>query len=221
MYDHPWTSYTKIPTETRERWFQKWEFKFIWDTEHNLMIKNIYNHRAAKQLQEMMSDELEAHFRTNKGFKCRRLTNVTNKASPRSSKYMGGSATFKKTKSRLSKSLDHKVTLAETFEYTHTLKANNKRFAHKWSTAYYPSSGNDDPDSNTLVVDPDRVWRETTSEPHKNRPFGWGHFLPAASVPPHWRLYLSLPPSCRSRGSCQLEGGGAEAHTGASPTSSV
>ncbi|QHN96256.1 uncharacterized protein DS421_18g616900 [Arachis hypogaea] len=24
IYDNPWSNYTKISTETRERWFQKW-----------------------------------------------------------------------------------------------------------------------------------------------------------------------------------------------------
>ncbi|QHO50922.1 uncharacterized protein DS421_1g26460 [Arachis hypogaea] len=48
MYNHTWPSYTKIPTETRERWFQKRALKFIWDTEHNLMIRKIYKHQVAK-----------------------------------------------------------------------------------------------------------------------------------------------------------------------------
>ncbi|RYR46599.1 hypothetical protein Ahy_A07g032344 [Arachis hypogaea] len=79
----------------------------------------IYDHRTTKRFQQMMSNvhqgrnhlmiwicpsikkELEAHFRTDEGFKHRRLTNLTNRASSRSSKYTGGSATFIKTKSRL------------------------------------------------------------------------------------------------------------------------
>ncbi|RYR76406.1 hypothetical protein Ahy_A01g000990 [Arachis hypogaea] len=42
--------------------------------------------------------ELEAHFRNDEGLKRRRLTNIANKASPKSSKYTGGLATFMKTK---------------------------------------------------------------------------------------------------------------------------
>ncbi|QHO11673.1 uncharacterized protein DS421_15g500180 [Arachis hypogaea] len=122
--------------------------------------------------------------------------NVANKALPRSSKYMGRSATFIKTKSRLisslSKSLDREAILAETFKYTHTLKSNKERFTDKQSVAHYEdytqrlevaiqqsqlASGNDEADSETSVVDPNRVWRETASEPQKNRRFGLGSFF--------------------------------------------
>ncbi|RYR61774.1 hypothetical protein Ahy_A04g018985 isoform B [Arachis hypogaea] len=48
MYDHPWTSYKKISTETRERWFQKWALKFIWDKEHDAFINKIYDHRMGR-----------------------------------------------------------------------------------------------------------------------------------------------------------------------------
>ncbi|RYQ89067.1 hypothetical protein Ahy_B09g095909 [Arachis hypogaea] len=75
--------------------------------------------------------QLDNHFSTDEGFRRLYLTNRANGASPRLSKYTGGSTTFMKTKSRLSKSLEHEATLAETFEYTHTLKANKKRFAHE------------------------------------------------------------------------------------------
>ncbi|QHO10650.1 uncharacterized protein DS421_15g491470 [Arachis hypogaea] len=134
MYDHPWPTCTQIPTDVRERWFQK----------------KIYDHRVAKRLQQMISDvrqgkdhlilwihpnikcELEAYFRENDGFKRRRLTNIANRASPRLSRYTGGSMNFIKTKTKLSKSLDRDAILAETFKYTHTLKANRERFADKW-----------------------------------------------------------------------------------------
>ncbi|RYR14188.1 hypothetical protein Ahy_B04g070789 isoform A [Arachis hypogaea] len=71
--------------------------------------------------------ELEAYFTHDEGFKHCRLTNVANRVLPRSSKYKGGS----------SESLDHEATLAETFKYTHILKANNERFADERSVAHY------------------------------------------------------------------------------------
>ncbi|RYR66302.1 hypothetical protein Ahy_A03g012288 [Arachis hypogaea] len=82
--------------------------KFIWDAEHNLMIRKIYDHQVVKQIQQMMSvvrqrrnhlptwinpsikKGLEAYFRDDEGFKHHRLTNVANRASPRSSKYTDG-----------------------------------------------------------------------------------------------------------------------------------
>ncbi|RYR24320.1 hypothetical protein Ahy_B02g057818 [Arachis hypogaea] len=120
------------------------ELKFIWNAEHNLMIKKIYDHRAAKLLRQMMSDvvraikkELEAYFGNDEGFKRRCLTNAANRVSPGSSKYTGGSVTFMKTKSILSKSLDRKATLTKTFKYTQTLKANKERFVDKRFAAHY------------------------------------------------------------------------------------
>ncbi|QHO50921.1 uncharacterized protein DS421_1g26450 [Arachis hypogaea] len=82
-----------------------------------------------------------------------------------------------KTKSRLSKSLNREAILAETFKYIHTLKANKEKFADERSTAHYAPSGNDKAGFKTSVVDPNRVWRETASEPYKNRHFGLGSFF--------------------------------------------
>ncbi|QHN85444.1 uncharacterized protein DS421_16g537500 [Arachis hypogaea] len=122
---------------------------------HRRSLRKIYDHRAAKRLQQTMCNickgndhltlwirlaikkELKADFNNDEGFKRRSLTNIANRASPRLSKYTGGSATFMKTKSKLSKSLDHETTLAETFKYTHILKANNERFAEERSAAHY------------------------------------------------------------------------------------
>ncbi|RYR74753.1 hypothetical protein Ahy_A02g009474 [Arachis hypogaea] len=83
--------------------------------------------------------ELEANFRNDEGFKHRHLTNVANRALPRSSKYTGGSMTFMKRKGRLSKSLDYEATIANTFKYTHSLKANKERFVEEWFAAHYMS----------------------------------------------------------------------------------
>ncbi|RYR54282.1 hypothetical protein Ahy_A06g029545 [Arachis hypogaea] len=63
------------------------------------------------------------HWETDEGFSHRRLTNKANRTSARSSKYIGGSATFMNTKS---KSLDRDATLSETFKYTHILKENKR-----------------------------------------------------------------------------------------------
>ncbi|RYR25290.1 hypothetical protein Ahy_B02g058974 [Arachis hypogaea] len=150
------------------------------DAKHNFMIRKIYDHQTAKHFQQMMSNirpavkkDLEAYFTHDEEFKHHCLTNVANRASPRSSKYTGGSATFMKTKSRLFKLLDREATLVETFKYTHTLKVNNERFAEEQSAAHYedymhrlevvtqksqPPSRNDDASSETSVVDPDRIW---------------------------------------------------------------
>ncbi|RYQ90418.1 hypothetical protein Ahy_B09g096520 [Arachis hypogaea] len=83
--------------------------------------------------------ELDIHFSIDERFKCRCLTNKTTRASLRSSKYTRESATFIHTKSRLSNSLERETSLVETFKYTHTLKANKKRFADERSATHYVS----------------------------------------------------------------------------------
>ncbi|RYR05173.1 hypothetical protein Ahy_B06g085046 [Arachis hypogaea] len=116
------------------------------------------------------------HWETNEGFRHRRLTNRPNRVSARSSKYTGGSATFMKTKARLSKSLNHEATLVETFKYTHTLKENKETFAKAVSRSLLEAAsqqsqqgGEEAADGSTTVfVDPDAVWRETASVPYRN-----------------------------------------------------
>ncbi|RYQ98932.1 hypothetical protein Ahy_B07g086768 [Arachis hypogaea] len=83
--------------------------------------------------------------------------------SARLSKYTSSSATFMKTKL---KSLDHDAILAETFNYTYTLKENKERFAGQRSADYYrleattqqsQQSGKDASGSTASIVDPDAV----------------------------------------------------------------
>ncbi|RYR02997.1 hypothetical protein Ahy_B06g081836 [Arachis hypogaea] len=164
--------------------------KFICDTEHNLMIKKIYNQPVCDHLTSWIrpstKKELEAHSRNDERFKHCHPTSIANRTLPRSLKYTGGSTTFMKTKSRLV------TTLVENFKYTHTLNTNKDKFADERSAAHYeeytqrleaatqqsqPLSGNNEASSETSVVDPKRVWHETTSEPHKNRHFGLGLFF--------------------------------------------
>ncbi|RYR04923.1 hypothetical protein Ahy_B06g084734 isoform A [Arachis hypogaea] len=185
------------------------QLNFIWDKEHDLIIREIYDHRMGRRLQQMLEDvherhghltswfhseikkALSVHWETDEGFKHRLLINGANRASARSSKYTGGSATFMKTKARMSKLLDRDATLAETFKYTHTLKENKARFAYQWSVDHYESytqrleattqqyqqSGEDTSGSVASVVDPAVVWRETDLVPYKNRIYGLGSFL--------------------------------------------
>ncbi|XP_020964057.1 uncharacterized protein LOC110265440 [Arachis ipaensis] len=101
-------------------------------------IRRGYDHLTI-WLRPDIKKELDIHFSTDKVFKYRHLTNRTNWTLPRSSKYTDGLATFMKTKSRVSKSLEREATSAETFKYTHMLKANKERFADERSAAHYVS----------------------------------------------------------------------------------
>ncbi|RYQ84117.1 hypothetical protein Ahy_B10g103037 [Arachis hypogaea] len=131
--------------------------KFIWEKTHNGMIRKIFDHQMARQLQQMMQDvrkkrdhltqwlclaiknEPYIHWESDEGFWHRRLTNRANRASSRSLKYTDGFVTFVKTKARLYKSLDCDVTIGETFKYTHTLNENKERFSYQQSADPYVS----------------------------------------------------------------------------------
>ncbi|RYQ99622.1 hypothetical protein Ahy_B07g087570 [Arachis hypogaea] len=106
----------------------------------DITIKKIYDYRmvaGCNRYWRMFA--LLVYWEIDVGFRHRRLTNRSNRPSARSSKYTGGSATFMKTKAKLSKSLDRKVTLTETFKYTYTLKENKERFADQRSQDHYVS----------------------------------------------------------------------------------
>ncbi|RYR66724.1 hypothetical protein Ahy_A03g012785 [Arachis hypogaea] len=121
-----------------------------------------------------LKKELDDHFSTDEGFKHCHLMNRANRATPRSSKYTGGSTTFMKTKSRLSKSLDHEAILVETFKYTQTLKANKERFDDERSAAHYNYMQRLDA---ATQQSQSPSGDETASESYKNRVFGLGSFF--------------------------------------------
>ncbi|RYR02698.1 hypothetical protein Ahy_B06g081494 [Arachis hypogaea] len=121
------------------------QLKFIWDAEHNLMIRKIYDHQAVKHFQQLMSDirkgcdhltswippaikkELEAYFTHDEAFK---QTNLANRLCPdhRTDLHEDKEQT------------DREATLAETFKYTLILKANKERFTDERSTSASGSS---------------------------------------------------------------------------------
>ncbi|QHO18599.1 uncharacterized protein DS421_11g321880 [Arachis hypogaea] len=119
--------------------------------------------------------QLYVHWGTNEGFRRHCLTNRANRVSARSSNYTGGSATFIKTKAKLSKPLSRDATMAETFKYTHTLKENKEIFAFQRSADHY--TGEDGNNSIASEVNPDIVWRETASKPYMNHVYGVGSFF--------------------------------------------
>ncbi|RYR08559.1 hypothetical protein Ahy_B05g076292 [Arachis hypogaea] len=99
---------------------------------------------------------LYVHWETDKEFRHRRLTKKANRASARSSKYTGGSATFIKTKVRL-----------RVEAVTHQSQQNSENAN----------------DSAASVVDPDAIWRETLSGHTRTMYTGWGRSSPVPSAP--------------------------------------
>ncbi|KAL4293645.1 hypothetical protein AHAS_Ahas18G0148800 [Arachis hypogaea] len=92
------------------------QLHFRWDAEHDLTIRKIFDHRMGRRLQQILDDvrqgrnhrttwlrpeikkALFVHWETDERFRHRCLTHRANRASARSFKYTGGSATFMKTR---------------------------------------------------------------------------------------------------------------------------
>ncbi|RYR53451.1 hypothetical protein Ahy_A06g028575 [Arachis hypogaea] len=159
--------------------------------EQDTFIRKIYDDRMGRRLQQMLEDirergdhltywlcpkikkALYVHWETDER---------SNRSSARSSKYTGSSATFMKTKARLS--LDCDVILAETFKYTHTLKKNKgdlliKFYTQRLEAATQQSlqSGEDASGIAISVVDLDAIWRENASALYKNCIYRLGSFF--------------------------------------------
>ncbi|RYR21971.1 hypothetical protein Ahy_B03g067263 [Arachis hypogaea] len=153
-------------------------------------VREHHNHLTI-WLRSDIKKALCVHWETDEGFKHRHITNRASKASFKSSKYIGGSANFMKTKAKLSKSLDREAMMVETFKYTHTLKENKERFANQQAADHYEPYtqrleattqqsqciGDDGNNSAESVVDPDRVWCKAASEPYENHMYGLRSFF--------------------------------------------
>ncbi|RYR39127.1 hypothetical protein Ahy_A09g044578 [Arachis hypogaea] len=170
-------SYTKIPAETKQCWFDKW-VAITFDAKHDLAIQKIFDYRIGRQLQQKLDDVCHSRDQwmrwlrlkeNDARFRHQHLTNRANRALERSFKYTSGSATFMKMKAKLSKSLDREATLTESFKYTHMLKENKAKFVDHGEDATDGSAAS--------VVDPDAIWREIASTPYKNRLYRMGSFF--------------------------------------------
>ncbi|RYR45839.1 hypothetical protein Ahy_A07g031618 [Arachis hypogaea] len=125
-------------------------------------VRERCDHLTTIWLRLDLKKALYVHCETNEGFKHYHLRNRANRVSAKSSKYIGGSATFIKTKVRLYKSLSRDATIAETFKYTHTLKENKERFADQQAAHHYESKHH-------------RC--ETASKSYKKHVYGLGSFF--------------------------------------------
>ncbi|RYR44209.1 hypothetical protein Ahy_A08g040577 [Arachis hypogaea] len=115
MYDDMWPSYTQVPTD----------LKFVWDQKHSILIRKIFDHQAAKRLQQMMNNLY--HWRMHLTSRGSWTTILLEMRALPSNKHRQPDF----TEVVQSKSLNREATLAETFKYTHTLKANKERFVDK------------------------------------------------------------------------------------------
>ncbi|MED6107663.1 hypothetical protein PIB30_016106 [Stylosanthes scabra] len=155
---------------------------FTWPQEEDKQIRKSFDYRAGRRYQQIMRDfrggELQRlkwlsetlrerllhRFATDPSFLKRSGVCKVNRASPKGGcLYTGGSATIPKTCARMTRSLDRPPTEAET------------EFSANFEQA--TQQAQEEGDETTGTVDPDVVWRQTLSEPCKNRVYGAGGFF--------------------------------------------
>ncbi|MED6131333.1 hypothetical protein PIB30_008979 [Stylosanthes scabra] len=205
MLNEPWINYSEIPEDVQRRWFDKWAEGFTWSEEEKKEIKKSYDCRAARRYQQIMRDlrggELQRlkwmserlrkilldRFANDPGFKKRQTSSKKNRASFKGGcLHTGGSATIPKTRARMTKSLDRSPTDVEFFRKTHTRKRDRSIVEKRAEDLLTEFSANldeatqqaqEEGDVSVATVDSDIVWRQTLSEPYKNRVYGAGGFF--------------------------------------------
>ncbi|MED6173145.1 hypothetical protein PIB30_056501 [Stylosanthes scabra] len=165
MYDTPWLSYSKVPIEVKDRWFNKWMESCYFEQGANpIVIRNTFDYRMGRSLQQMLR-------------KHRSATNKVNRASAKGgSLYCGGSATIPSTQERMANEINRELTIVEVFNQTHTRKGNKEEWVDEQSerlNSAHEGNGSNSP----VIVDPDEVWREVVGEPRKNRIYGIGSYF--------------------------------------------
>ncbi|MED6206508.1 hypothetical protein PIB30_027450 [Stylosanthes scabra] len=192
MLNEPWINYSEIPADVQKRWFEKWA-GFTWPEEQKKQIRKAYDSRAGRRYQQIMRDlrdeELQRlkwmsetlrgrllhRFATDPGFKKRQASSKMNWASSKGGcLHTGGSATIPKTRARMTRSLDREPTDAEVFRETHTRKR-DRSIVEKHADDLLPPNRCKKRVMST--VDPNVVWRQTLSEPYRNRVYGAGGFF--------------------------------------------
>ncbi|MED6116030.1 hypothetical protein PIB30_096313 [Stylosanthes scabra] len=127
-----------------------------------------------KWLSETLRGRLLHRFATDPGFLKRSGVNKVNRASSRGGcLHTGGSATTPKTRARMTRSLDRPPTDAKVFRETHTCKRDRSIVERRADDLLAQEGG----DESAATVDPNIVWRQTLSEPCKNRVYRVGGFF--------------------------------------------
>ncbi|MED6212287.1 hypothetical protein PIB30_081827 [Stylosanthes scabra] len=146
MYDTPWLSYSKVPIEVKDRWFDKWMESFYFQEPVNpILVRKTFDYRMGRIVQQMLRKvrlgneestgwitpalkrEVQNKFATDEGFQRCSATNKVNQASAKGgSLHCGGSATIPSTQERME--LNREPTLAEVFKQTHTRKTNKEKW---------------------------------------------------------------------------------------------
>ncbi|MED6170106.1 hypothetical protein PIB30_027706 [Stylosanthes scabra] len=178
---------------------------FTWPEEQKKQIRKVYDYRAGRRYQQIMADlrdrelrrlkwmsdtlrgQLLHRFATDEGFKKRQASSKKNRASSKGGcLHTGRSATISKTRARMTRSLDREPTDAKVFRETHTRKRDRSIVEKRADDLLIEFSANleqatqqaqEEGDESAATVDPNVVWRQTLSEPYRNRVYGAGGFF--------------------------------------------
>ncbi|MED6206894.1 hypothetical protein PIB30_030895 [Stylosanthes scabra] len=140
-----------------------------------------------KWMSETLRKQLLDRFANDPGFKKRQASSKANRASSKGGcLHTGGFATIPKTRAKMTRSLDRPATDAEVFRATHMRKRDRSIVEKRADDLLTEFSANleqatqqaqEEGDESAATVDPDVVWRQTLSEPCKNRVYGAGGFF--------------------------------------------
>ncbi|MED6206348.1 hypothetical protein PIB30_025893 [Stylosanthes scabra] len=140
-----------------------------------------------KWLSEPLTERLLHRFAIDPDFLKRSEVCKVNRASPKGGcLHTGGSATIPKTRARMTRSLDRPPIEAKVFRETHTRKRDRSIVEKRADDLLTEFSANfkqatqqaqEEGDETAGTVDPDVVWRQTLSEPCKNRVYWAGGFF--------------------------------------------
>ncbi|MED6132826.1 hypothetical protein PIB30_022610 [Stylosanthes scabra] len=205
MLNEPWINYSEIPEDVQRWWFDKWAEGFTWPEEEKKEIQKAFDYRAGRRYQQIMRDLREGElqrlkwmserfrkmlldrFANDPGFKKRQASSKKNRASSKGGcLHTGGSATIPKTRARMTRSLDRPPTDVEVFKEVYTRKRDKSIGEKRAEDLLTEFSANldeatqqaqEEGDESAATVDLDTVWRQTLSEPYKNRVYGAGGFF--------------------------------------------
>ncbi|MED6135177.1 hypothetical protein PIB30_043795 [Stylosanthes scabra] len=201
MLNESWLNYSEIPEDVQKRWFKKWAEGFTWPATESKQIRKAFDYRAGRRYQQIMRDlrggelqwlkwmsetlrkQLLDRFANDPGIKKRQASSKENRASSKGGcLHTGVLRPFR----RLTRSLDRPATDAEVFRATHTRKRDRsivEKRADDLLTEFFANldqatqQAQEEGDESAATVDPDVVWRQTLSEPCKNRVYGAGGFF--------------------------------------------
>ncbi|MED6157493.1 hypothetical protein PIB30_023534 [Stylosanthes scabra] len=198
LLNEPWINYSEIPEDVKRRWFDKWAEGFTWPEEEKKEIRKSYNYRAARRYQQIMRDLREGElqrlkwmnerprkmlldrFANDPGFKKRQASSKKNRASSKDVEVFRETHTRKRDRSIVEKRAEDLLT-----EFSANLDE---------ATQQAQEEGDESP----AIVDLDIVWRQTLSEPYKNRVYGAGGFFASSLCRSGYAGSSALASSCHT-----------------------